>query len=169
MTSLTAPMTSSSPHFFFRSSTNCFHFLGIVICVVVCRLHRSVDVCVDVCIVICIVICMVAGRVVAHCLRRGVLVCIAALSSASQSCCLCCHPLSASRHHCLRRGIVVCVEVSCRHLRRGIDICIVVHCLRHSIVVCGCVICRLPHGIIVCVDGADNNNAHHCHSHRYCH
>ncbi len=105
-----------------------FHFLGVVVCIVVHRQHRGVVVCVDVCIVVCVVVSVVVVCVVTRCLRcevaifvvallfalrrhccgvahrlrRGVVICVAALLSASWCCALLCCPLSELRRRCLR-------------------------------------------------------------------
>jgi hypothetical protein len=167
MTSLTAPTTSSSPHFCFQCSTNCFNFPSIVVCVIVCHLRRGVVVCVNICIVNCIVIFVIIIGIVAHSLHRGVVVCIMVFLSVPWRCCC-----GAARH--LHHGIVVCIAAllsalqhRCQHC--GVILCVVVRCLRCDVVVCGCIVRCLHHGVIVCVDGTDNNDAHHCHSHNYCH
>jgi hypothetical protein len=118
----------------------CFHFLGIVICIVLHRQPHGIVVCVDVCIVVCVVASVIVVCVVTHCLCREVVVCVLVL-------------LFALRHHCfsvphrLRHGVIVCIAASlsasrhcCQH--HGVVLCFVVHCLNCGVIVCGCCLCR---------------------------
>jgi hypothetical protein len=127
MTSSTATMTSSSPHFLFRSSTNFFHYPSIVVCIVVRRVCHGVVICVDVCMVVCIVVVCIVPRQ----LCRGVVICIAALSSALRCSCLRGLPSSASWHCCLRCSIVVSIAAALSALQRPHLRCRPLSALRH--------------------------------------
>ncbi len=168
MTSSTAPTTSSSPHFCLQCSTNCFQFSGAVVCVGIPCLCRGFVLCVDVCIVIFVVVSVVVVVIViARHLHHCVVVCVVALASKLQR--RCCN---IAPH--LHRGVVVYVAASSSELwrcsqRRGVIVCVIVHCLHCGVVVCGCILCCLRPCVIVCFDGVDNVNAHHCHSRRYRH
>jgi hypothetical protein len=119
MTSSTAPTTSSSPHFCFQCSTNCFHYPGIILCCHPSSASRYCCLCQRLhCRLCCHLHCCRLHRrpssaSQSHHLRCSVVVCVLALLL--RRC-----PSSASWRCCLHRGIAASVTAllsASRHCR----------------------------------------------------